>query len=170
MEQVRALSSVANMLRAEANIPLRQPLAQFMVEAIGPLTKNPELVRILQEEINVHSVLFGVPTDVNGVKWTESAAGKVYLDTKLTPELQAEGRYRELLRKLQEARKQAGLNMGQLVRLSYHTTDEALGELLQSKAADLKAAASFSSVKRTDSHQGFVPIAGEALWVHLNAS
>ena len=58
---------------------------------------------LLKEHVNISEIL---PPD-----WVaaDSRAGRVYLHTKLTPELEAEGYSRELMRRIQSLRKKAGL-------------------------------------------------------------
>jgi len=47
----------------------------------------------------------------------------VVLDTTLTPELQAEGRAREVIRLIQDARKRAGFNVSDRIRVRYVASD-----------------------------------------------
>jgi isoleucyl-tRNA synthetase len=47
----------------------------------------------------------------------------VVLDTTLTPELLAEGRARKLVRLIQDARKRAGLNVSDRIKVRYQATD-----------------------------------------------
>jgi len=81
--------------RAEKNIGLKWPLAKAEIKT----DKKPgkELQEIIKRQINVKEIVVG--------------KGKlaVKLDTKLTAELEAEGFAREITRKIQAARKKAGL-------------------------------------------------------------
>lgn len=47
----------------------------------------------------------------------------VVLDTTITPELQAEGRAREVVRLIQDARKRAGFNVSDRIQVRYETSD-----------------------------------------------
>ena len=84
---------------SEAQIKVRQPLAK-LVYAGEELDDFYE--QIIMEEVNVKSVEHG-----------ESLA----LDKTLTPELLEEGKIRELIRFVQAARKKAGLNVDDRIRL-----------------------------------------------------
>lgn len=83
----------------EAQIKVRQPLAK-LVYAGERLDDFYE--QIIMEEVNVKSVEHG-----------EALA----LDKTLTPELLEEGKIRELIRFIQAARKKAGLNVDDRIRL-----------------------------------------------------
>ena len=56
--------------------------------------------------------------------WKKSDELKVELDTKLTPELEAEGYSREISRQIQAFRKQLGLNKNQKVKTIIITDDD----------------------------------------------
>ena len=84
---------------SEAQIKVRQPLAK-LVYAGEKLDDFYE--QIIMEEVNVKSVEHG-----------ETLA----LDKTLTPELLEEGKIRELIRFVQAARKKAGLNVDDRIRL-----------------------------------------------------
>ena len=98
MKVVREISTVGNSLRKKLNIPLRQPLASFTaLNSFGS-----DYVEIIKDELNVKNIL----------------AGAEYgFDTVITPELKKEGNYRELVRALQDMRKEMGLTPDQVVSL-----------------------------------------------------
>ena len=84
---------------SEAQIKVRQPLAK-LIYAGEKLDDFYE--QIIMEEVNVKSVEHG-----------ETLA----LDKTLTPELLEEGKIRELIRFIQAARKKAGLNVDDRIKL-----------------------------------------------------
>jgi isoleucyl-tRNA synthetase len=69
-----------------------------------------EYIRIIKDELNVKEVVLG---EVN------------QLDTEITPALKDEGDMRELLRKIQEMRKEAGLEPKDKVAVSLTDTEPA---------------------------------------------
>jgi isoleucyl-tRNA synthetase len=98
MVELRRLVSLALEARQRAGVKVRQPLASLTL-APQSLQGKHELLAILADEVNVKSVQFG-----------SGFEGEVLLDTTITPELKQEGDVRELIRAVQDLRKQAGLN------------------------------------------------------------
>ncbi len=96
MEQVRKIVSLGLEARQKANIKVRQPLASLSAET----TLSNDYLEIIKDELNVKAVM----ADAN-LKENE-----VSLDTSLTDELIAEGSMRELVRGIQEMRKEANLS------------------------------------------------------------
>ena len=92
-----------NKSEAEEQIKVRQPLAEYVYEG-EPLDEYYE--QIIADEVNVKSV---------------RAGEKTYLDKHLTEELLEEGFIRELIRFVQAARKKAGLEVDDRIKLSIDT-------------------------------------------------
>ncbi len=106
MKQVRGVVSAALEKRAEANIKVRQPLALLKIRnSKSEILNDEELKQLVLDEVNVKKVAFdGSITD------------EVEIDTNITPELKEEGDVRELIRTIQSARKENGLNAGDAAR------------------------------------------------------
>ncbi|PIR24299.1 isoleucine--tRNA ligase [Candidatus Campbellbacteria bacterium CG11_big_fil_rev_8_21_14_0_20_44_21] len=96
MEKTRAVVSSALEARAKSNVKVRQPLGLLTLK--GPKLDD-ELVFLIKDEVNVKNILFDEKLDKD-----------VLLDVSITPELQEEGRARELIRQIQNLRKEEGLN------------------------------------------------------------
>ncbi len=105
MTTVRAATAQALLLRTEAGIKIRQPLASLTIpEAQG--IHDQALLDTIADEVNVKKIELS------------SSIDKVVLDTIITNALRAEGVYRDMLRQVQDARKQAGLVPGQRARVT----------------------------------------------------
>ncbi len=106
MALVRDICELGHAARKKEGIKVRQPLrkARCKIEK-GKLDKA--LAQLVKEELNVKEVelLKGEETEVK-------------LDTKMTPELQAEGEARELVRQIQSLRKEAGFRLDQSIVVS----------------------------------------------------
>ncbi|HVI60905.1 MAG TPA: class I tRNA ligase family protein, partial [Candidatus Saccharimonadales bacterium] len=110
MAQARGYIADGLAQRAEAKIKVRQPLQSVSVPEL------PDIYReIIADELNVKEV-----------KWAKT----VSLDTKLTPKLQREGQMREVVRYVQKARKDAGLEVDNRIHLQLTTEDKDLQTVL----------------------------------------
>lgn len=106
---VRRICELGHAARKEAEIKVRQPLRSVTVSSTNiSLGLSKELVQLIEDELNVKAV------DVAKVGEGEMT---VKLDTKLTPELEAEGKARDLIREIQEARKNAGTSLSEHVEV-----------------------------------------------------
>lgn len=110
METVREYVNAGLSIRAKERMKVRQPLASVTIPTTGTFV---DFESILTEELNVKAVKVG---------------GELSLDLILTPELKREGLMREIVRHIQNARKQAGLNVDDRISLAL-TTENA--DLLQ---------------------------------------
>ncbi|KKQ67147.1 MAG: Isoleucine-tRNA ligase [Candidatus Daviesbacteria bacterium GW2011_GWA2_38_24] len=105
MVLVRKIVEQGHAKRKDANIKLRQPLSKVVYSSEHKLSEDLE--EITAQELNVKSVEFGGETkDV-----------EVTLDTTITPQLQEEGEARELMRKVQQLRKDAGLTLSDKTKI-----------------------------------------------------
>ena len=103
MEKVRNVVSLILKERDVSKIPVRQPLSLVIVRGFK---LNEELTKIIADEVNVKKVIFEKADEIS-----------VELDKKITPELEAEGLSRELVRKIQDERKKRGLKKGEEINL-----------------------------------------------------
>ena len=103
MERVREVVAEALAERAKAKIKVRQPLSELRIEGYE-LKKEKELSELIKEEVNVKEITFGKSLKLN---------------TKITPDLKEEGLMREIIRNIQEMRKQAGLKPGDKILVTY---------------------------------------------------
>lgn len=95
MQHTRELVSSALQVRAKETIKVRQPLAKLSVPQLEGLTE--EYLDLIIDEVNVKEVV------------EDTTLTDVVLDTLVTPELKKEGDFREVVRKIQDKRKEQGL-------------------------------------------------------------
>jgi isoleucyl-tRNA synthetase len=118
MATVRDYVNQALSLRAAHRVKIRQPLASVTVPTLGEFVDFEE---ILTDELNVKKVLRGKD---------------VALDFEVTPALKREGLVREVIRHIQAARKDAGLNVDDRIILMY--TDEKESEVVKAISEHLE--------------------------------
>lgn len=108
--------------RASAGIKIRQPLAK--VSITGDLTEIDDMIPIIAEELNVKEVEYRQDSDKNMVK----------VDTQLNDELIDEGITREIIRNVQQARKDAGLEVDDRIYLSISSDSEVIKTILDNSS------------------------------------
>ena len=123
--------------RASEGIKVRQPLASVkLVNTISqdtPAEVAQFLIDIAKDELNVKSV--EIVTDSE----SESAQPSVVYDLTITPELKREGLMREIVRHVQSARKQAGLQIDDRIVLSISSDDPEISQAVDAFADVIKA-------------------------------
>ena len=123
--------------RASEGIKVRQPLASVkLVNTISqdtPAEVAQFLIDIAKDELNVKSV--EIVTDSE----PESAQPSVVYDLTITPELKREGLMREIVRHVQSARKQAGLQIDDRIVLSISSDDSEISQAIDAFADVIKA-------------------------------
>lgn len=123
--------------RASEGIKVRQPLAS--VKLINTISQDTSaevaqfLIDIAKDELNVKSV--EIVTDSE----SESAQPSVVYDLTITPELKREGLMREIVRHVQSARKQAGLQIDDRIVLSIFSDDSEISQAIDAFADVIKA-------------------------------
>ncbi len=139
MDYARRIVSFGLEERANAKIPVRQPLAAATVKA-KPVAD--ELAALIRDELNVLAVKFAKPLGDSIV---------VVLDLKMTAELKLQGALRELVRQVQNLRKQAKLTVNDRITLFLMGADDELLAALRATHDELKAAVRADDVREEKS-------------------
>lgn len=133
METVRDYVNQALSIRAKERVKIRQPLASVTVPTLGEFV---DFADILTEELNV-----------KGVRQGE----ELTLDLELTDALKREGLMREVIRHVQSARKNAGLNVDDHILLGLVSEDDELREAISEHKATI-ASETLADAVTTDSY------------------
>ncbi len=118
MYYVRSLISLGLSGRANEGVKVRQPLRAVIKskEQLSPFEKA-----MIEEEINVKAEFLISPTDPYGIT----------MNFEITPALKREGLMREVVRQVQNARKQAGLNVDDRINLCLEATNKELIQAIE---------------------------------------
>ncbi len=137
MEEARSIASQALERRSHEDIKVRQPLSTLRVNhhLPGSVSDASLLEEIIKDEVNVKKI-----------EWSADIPFTVELDTTLTRELHEEGFVRDLVRAIQDKRKDAGLVPNDTIKLEFGV-DKPTQELIQKNLKDLKHVTRAVSVK-----------------------
>ena len=121
MEEVRKIVALALEARAKAGIKVRQPLSGLTLNTQHS-TLNTQLLNLIKEEANIKEI-----------KFDSALENEVVLDTKITDELHEEGILRDLIREIQQKRKEAGLKPNDSVKISLKAPPDIVSVLKRNK-------------------------------------
>lgn len=164
MANVRQVVSNGQALRVAEGLKLRQPLSEVQIK--GAKFDN-EMTAVISEELNVLKVTY---TDKLEKSWPKQLDKdiEVALDKNISSELKKEGLYNELVRMLQNARKNAGLKMGELVTVKFYSTDEDVDKLFKETSERLKSDVSllgFEKASEKPKDAELLKVDDNELWV-----
>lgn len=114
MVLVREIVAVGQRVRREQKLKVRQPLAKITVsrpkdKAYRALKNQDEYMALIMAELNVKTI---------DMKIADEAEISCVYDTNLTPELVLEGKYRDLVRTLQQMRKEHNLKSSDVIEIT----------------------------------------------------
>jgi len=138
MLRVKEIVVLALAERAKVGIKIRQPLNSLEISDKS-LKIESDLLELIKEELNVKKINFGK---------------SMKLDTKITPKLKEEGILREVIRNIQEMRKEAGFLPQDKVSVSYQTSPE-LAAILEKNRKLLLKKGNFKELVQKKSPQAF---------------
>ena len=136
MIKVRKLVEMGLALRVENGLKVRQVLGQFL---LVDKSISEGLKKIIADEMNVKVVelVDSVPND-DGFVRKEDGVFTVGLDITLTDELKKEGLLREVVRTINQMRKEQKLTIEDVVKVEYSTDDELLQSVFTDFEEELK--------------------------------
>ncbi len=125
MATARRIVEIGLALRAAKGVKVRQPLSVLL--AAGCELSN-ELRQIVADELNVKKV------EMN----KKGSELKVELDVEITPDLKKEGLVREIIRTINQKRKEAGLTIQDKIVVKYRTDNKLLSEVFEEFGEEIK--------------------------------
>ncbi len=140
MVDVRKISSLGLEARMKSKINVRQPLLKLTIKS----SMSKDLLDLIKDEVNVKEVIID-----------SSLKDGIVLDTSITPELKEEGNIRELIRSIQDLRKEIGLTINDRAILIIDT-DQKSTELIEKNKIIISNATLLSDIV-------FSSIEGESL-------
>ena len=164
MDELRILVNQGLAQRAKRGVKVRQPLSSAILTPIHEFSSIyiQQFTEIVKEELNVKNVMFGRSINLDDPNL------RIRLNFDITPELKREGLMREVVRVVQAARKDAGLNVDDRIELQLATDDKDLQTAIDEHAETIKTetlAVELTSVN--DGYETKVNIEGQELRICL---
>ncbi len=164
MTFVREIINEGLRQRAEAGIKVRQPLNTVTIHDTKARL-NDELKSVIADELNVKEVV--VDKSVSELT--------VVVDLRITPELKREGIAREIIRNVQNARKNAGLNVDDRIELELGSPNHDVisvyeDKVLQKTIAQETLALHLNEGELKDSYSELVKIEGMELGIKIKVA
>ncbi|MDO8530168.1 MAG: isoleucine--tRNA ligase [bacterium] len=113
MLEVRKIVTLALAQRSIKTIKVRQPLAKLKVKSEKVKEISEELLNLVKDEVNVKEIVFD-----------DKIEGEVELDLVITKELKEEGMVRDVVRAIQDFRKEQNLTPQDQILLWFLANDE----------------------------------------------
>ena len=133
MRMTRDIVTLALEARSVANVKVRQPLQylRYQADKLGT-----EYEKLIAEEINVKEVKYTEEIREQGGRVAKESNGiRIALNIEITPELKLEGDMRDLVRQIQEKRKDLGLAPSDKIVV---TLPASLGDLVTRFSEEIK--------------------------------
>lgn len=155
MKTTRDIVSLALDERKRSSLPVRQPLQVLKIKDQS-LKDKTEFLELIKDEVNVKAVGFD-----------DSLETEIWLDPNITPELKEEGNLRDLIRHLQDMRKQMGLKPEQKVVLKYFGGED-VQNFISKFAGELKKVVGISKVEISEDVAEDIKVGDMTLKVRLS--
>ena len=128
MEMVRKIVELGLAERDKAGIKVRQPIASLKIKNQKSKIKiSEDYIQLIRDEMNVKDVIFA-----------EGSELAVELDMRMTPELIAEGIKRELVRAINNLRKETGMTIQDRAMIFYKTENKEIKEVFEKFSEEIK--------------------------------
>ncbi len=131
MDVVRKIVEIGLSLRKENNLKVRQPLNSLLIiKNTKTQTLNGQLLSIIADELNVEKVDIVESIDDQAFAYKEDGELKVGLDINVSPELREKGLKREVIRTINQWRKEQKLTIADKIVIKYFSEDKELLDLI----------------------------------------
>ncbi|MCF7820762.1 MAG: isoleucine--tRNA ligase [Candidatus Pacebacteria bacterium] len=131
MQIIREIVELGLAKRDETNLKVRQPLASITIFSDKDLTLNEAEKELLKDELNVKEVLVEKADKVKALR--------VALDTNLSEDLILEGIKRDLVRLINNLRKESSLTISDTVNVYLHSDSEKIQKAVAIFSQEIKA-------------------------------
>jgi len=131
MKEARKVVALGLLERAKASIKVRQPLQKISTSSVF----SDDIASLIGDELNVDEVIYD-----------KTQGEGVLLDTTITPDLKDRGHFRELIRHIQDLRKEEGLSVSDRPKLIIYANASAQS-FIESWADEVKKGSNLASFR-----------------------
>jgi isoleucyl-tRNA synthetase len=137
MAVARKIVEVGLAMRAEAGVKIRQPLRTIYTDK---LSFTDGFAEVVADELNVKNIKTGQGDGLAKEVYINSIfpVSTIIIDTTITPELKKEGLLREVVRTINQVRKDQKLTISDRVSIKYQTNDKLLSLIFTEYADEIK--------------------------------
>jgi len=180
MEYTRRIVALGLNTRVKAGIKVRQPLQELKIKEFEQGIKDRKIrghmIQLLQDELNVQNVSSFAGHDTFTGTWQKDNEGnlEVALNTEITPELQAQGIAREIIRQIQDMRKEAKYDVKDIILIRWSSDDVEIekvlknfGDFIQEEVIGKNIKEITSDPNRKFDVQKEVKIHGKEMWIGI---
>lgn len=160
MNLARKIVEMGLALRSETGIKVKQPLAKL---TINSKRLDAELLAIIADELNVKEVVAGGVKESEAMKVKQDGELSVGLDIVITPALKKEGAAREIVRAINQIRKDQKLTVSDRVKVVYQTDSVFLKEVMKELGAEIKKSVLADELRAGAAGAGTVEAGGEPI-------
>lgn len=166
MERARKVVEMGLSLRKEVGIKVRQPLLELRIDGVKI---NEDLFAVISDELNVKCVEIGPASALwASARQKEDGEMKVALNIKISEELKREGLAREVVRAINQLRKEKGLQASDKIMITWFTQSETLRSVLVEFAQSIASDTSATEVCEGNG-ESVVEIEGESIGFSFGA-
>lgn len=161
MDETRKIVAEVLRLRSEKGIKVKQPLAELKIKkALENIQKNDSFHKLIKEETNIKKISF-----------CKEIENDIELDFEITPDLKEEGDLREIIRQVQQIRKEAGLTPNDKILVRFNGGEE-ICRMVEKNAKFLAKEVIADAVEEREEDpsvtgQKKLKINGEELWLGI---
>lgn len=164
MSGVREAVTLTLSARDFGKVRVRQPLHKVYLSVHDFNFQSEQLINIFKDEVNVKEVEEMTPQndigdkqlgiiEMDGERWVqyrnENGSEFVLLKIEITPELKKEGLLREVVRTINQIRKEQKLTISDRVAVEYETSDEELLAVFTDFSVEIKNSVLATELKKT---------------------
>lgn len=137
MAQARKVVEIGLALRSESKLKVRQPLYELKMNFEHFST---QLLEMMADELNVKKVSYAEAVVEGDWAAKEDGKTKVWLNTTIDEQLKKEGLVREIVRTINQMRKEQGLTINDQIKISYSSESSQILAVFSEFESEIKNA------------------------------